>query len=100
MTVSMSVLAARVFRLKSGTCGTAGRSRGVFDPRTPVRGAQYARERVHFLGFVNELAFGPGTFGAATQFIANPVLFADAREARDAIATWPLQPARLLNGAD
>ena len=71
----------------------------VFDPRTRVRGAQYARERMHFLGFVNEQAFGSGTFGVATQFIANPALFADASEAREALAGWPLQPAELLNGA-
>jgi hypothetical protein len=69
---------------------------GVFDPDTKVRGARAARERVHFIGFVNEPMHEPGEFGAATQFVANPNLFADAAAVRAAIDTWPLQPARLL----
>ena len=70
---------------------------GVFDPDTSVRGAAEARERVHFLGFVREPSYRAGTFGEATQFVANPNLFAGADEARAAIASWPLQPARILN---
>lgn len=66
---------------------------GVFNPRTNVRGAEQARQRVHFIGFVNERDYCPGEFGTVTQFIANPQLFADADAARAAIATWPLQPA-------
>jgi hypothetical protein len=73
---------------------------GAFSARTIVRGAAHLRERVHFIGFVNEREFGPGAFAAATEFIANPALFANGRAAREALATWPLQPARLLNGAD
>jgi hypothetical protein len=73
---------------------------GVFNARTPLRGAAHVRERVHFIGFFNEREFGPGSFAAATQFIANPALFANGQAAREALATWPLQPARLLNGAD
>lgn len=73
---------------------------GVFSKETKVRGAAQACERVHFLGFVCERAYKPGEFAAATQFIANPQLFADADAARAAIATWPLQPAHLINGAD
>jgi hypothetical protein len=71
---------------------------GVFSPQTDVRGAASIRERAHFLGFVNEREFGPGKFGPATQFIANPNLFESADAAPEALATWPLQPARLLNG--
>ena len=73
---------------------------GVFSNETKVRGAAQARDRVHFLGFVRESAYRAGEFAAATQFIANPNLFADAPQARAAIATWPLQPATLLNGGD
>jgi len=32
---------------------------GAFSPRTAVRGAAQMRERVHFLGFVSEEAYGP-----------------------------------------
>ena len=73
---------------------------GVFDARTKVAGAEFIRERVHFIGFVNEEAYDAGDFGSAVQFIANPHLFASAKEVHAAMATWPLQPYRLLNGAD
>ena len=73
---------------------------GVFSPETKLRGAAEMRERVHFLGFVRERAFKPGEFATVTQFIADPHLFASAAAARSAIATWPLQPAHLINGAD
>ena len=69
---------------------------GVFNPRTKVRGAEQARERVHLIGFVNERAYGPSEFEGATQFIANPQLFADSDAVHVAMATWPLQPATVL----
>jgi hypothetical protein len=71
---------------------------GVFSPRTQSKGAQYARERVHFIGFVHERAYTVGEFGTMTKFIANPILFADAAAVQAAIATWPLQPVLVLNG--
>lgn len=70
---------------------------GVFDERTAVRGAAEVRQRVHFLGFVREREFKPGEFARATQFIANPYLVPDAAGTQAAIATWPLQPAEVLN---
>jgi len=73
---------------------------GAFSKETKVRGAAQVRERIHFLGFVRETAYKPGEFAAATQFIANPQLFADGAAARAAMAVWPLQPAHLINGAD
>jgi hypothetical protein len=73
---------------------------GVFGNETNVRGAAQVRQRVHFLGFVNERAYRPGKFAVATQFIANPHLFADAPAARAAMAAWPLQPTDLINGGD
>lgn len=71
---------------------------GVFSTRTSVKGANEARERVHFIGFVNEKSYEPEEFGAAIQFVANPSLFADADEVRRAIDTWPLKDSKLLNG--
>jgi hypothetical protein len=73
---------------------------GVFSAATNLRGAAECRARVHFLGFIRERSFRPGEFAEATQFIANPNLFADAAQARAAIATWPFQPAVLINGGD
>jgi hypothetical protein len=72
---------------------------GVFSPQTQVRGADHARARLHFLGFVDEGKYTQGTFARSTVFIANPHLFASAAAARTALATWPLQPARLLTPA-
>jgi hypothetical protein len=48
---------------------------GVFSPETKLRGAAEARERLHFIGFVNEKSYESGAFGPAVQFIANPHLF-------------------------
>jgi len=73
---------------------------GVFSKDTKVRGAAQARERVHFLGFVHERAYKAAEFATATQFVANPQLFGDGAAARAALATWPLQPAHLINGGD
>jgi hypothetical protein len=70
---------------------------GVFSVETTLRGAVQCRDRVHFLGFVNETTYEPGGFAAATQFIANPHLFANVEAMRTAIATWPLRPAHVIN---
>jgi hypothetical protein len=70
---------------------------GVFSPRTTLRGASEARERLHFIGFVNEKSFEEGAFGPAAQFIANPHLFKTAEEARAALAGWPLGEPNILN---
>jgi hypothetical protein len=73
---------------------------GAYHPRTTMKGAEYFRERVHFLGFVDEKKYEPGAFAAGTQFIANPHMFKSGAEAKAALASWPLQPAVLLNGRD
>ena len=65
---------------------------GVFNPRTDLRGAEHARQRVHFIGFVSEEAYEPGEFGKVTRFVTNPLLFVDADAVRTTISTWPLQP--------
>ena len=70
---------------------------GVFDERTSVRGAIEARQRLHFLGFVNEEEYAPGQFAAGTTFFANPFLFQQIEDVRTAMATWPLQPMRVVN---
>lgn len=70
---------------------------GVFSPRTKLRGAAEARERLHFIGFVNEKSYETGAFGPAIQFIANPHLFKTADEARTELACWPLGEPNILN---
>jgi len=70
---------------------------GVFNKRTKVRGAEHIRERLHFLGFVNEKEFGDGSFAKATEFVANPYLFASEADAKAALDSWPLKPPFLIN---
>jgi hypothetical protein len=70
---------------------------GVFSPRTKLRGAAEARERLHFIGFVNEKSYETGGFGPAIQFIANPHLFKTSDEARAAMLGWPLGEPNILN---
>jgi hypothetical protein len=70
---------------------------GVFSPNTKLRGAAEARERLHFIGFVNEKSYETGAFGPAIQFIANPHLFKTSEEARAALAGWPLGEPNILN---
>ena len=65
---------------------------GVFDPQTESHGAEQARQRVHFIGFVSEKTYDLGEFGSVTRFVPNPQLFVDADAERTAFATWPLQP--------
>jgi hypothetical protein len=59
---------------------------GVFSPKTKLRGAAETRERLHFIGFVNEKDYEAGAFGSSIQFIANPHLFKTPEEARAALA--------------
>ncbi len=70
---------------------------GAFNPKTEMKGAVFLRQRVHFIGFVDEQKYTPDEFAGAIQFVANPNLFANVSDIREAINTWPLQPARVLN---
>ncbi|MES2341804.1 MAG: hypothetical protein V4597_09005 [Pseudomonadota bacterium] len=70
---------------------------GVFDPATTLKGAKETRERVHFIGFVNEKTFEPGGLAEAVELVANPNLFATEDDVRAAIKTWPLPPPHVLN---
>src|SRR6266436_3014365 len=71
---------------------------GVFGPRTELKGAAEARERVHFIGFLRERSFQPSEFGEVIQFVANPHLFKDAAAVKAASDTWPFQPAHIVTG--
>lgn len=73
---------------------------GLFSPRADVRGAIEARERLHFIEFVNEKSYEAGGFGRAIQFVANPHLFKTAEEARAALAGWPLGKPDILNARE
>jgi hypothetical protein len=70
---------------------------GVFSPKTKLHGAAEARQRLHFIGFVNEKVFAAGAFGPAIQFIANPHLFKTPEETRAALAGWPIGEPNILN---
>jgi hypothetical protein len=62
-----------------------------------LTGAAEARERLHFIGFVNEKSYEAGAMGPAIQFIANPNLFKTVEQAREALAGWPLGEPNILN---
>ena len=49
------------------------------------------RERVHFIGFVDEEDYVAGEIPRVPHFIGNPNLFGDEDEAMAAFAAWPLQ---------
>ena len=70
---------------------------GVFDADTKVKGAAEARERLHFIGFVNEKSYGDGSFGTSIQYVANPFLFTTPEEAHAAMGGWPLGAPDILN---
>ena len=70
---------------------------GVFNSKTTQKGATEARERLHFIGFVNEKSYEAGAMGPAIQFIANRNLFNTVDKAREALAGWPLGKPDILN---
>lgn len=70
---------------------------GVFNKRTTLKGAAEARDRLHFIGFVNEKSYEDGSFGPSIEFIANPNLFKSAEEVQAALAGWPLGDPVILN---
>jgi len=70
---------------------------GVFSKNNRCRGARYVRERVHFLGFVEEHGFADGDFSRSIRFVANPNILASIDAVRNAIATWPLPWREVLN---
>ena len=70
---------------------------GVFGPKTNLKGAAEARERLHFIGFVNERYYKTGAFGPSIQFVGNPHLFMTAEAAQAALASWPLGAPDILN---
>lgn len=70
---------------------------GVFHSENKMRGASEARERLHFIGFVDEKAYKDGSFGPAIQFVGNPNLFKAPEQARAALEGWPLGQPDILN---
>jgi len=72
---------------------------GVFGEGTDLKGAANVRERVHFIGFVRERSFESGEFGKLIEFVANPHFFKAVGPIKTAFDTWPLRPAKVLNGA-
>jgi hypothetical protein len=68
-------------------------------PNPKYRGCETTFHFLYSLSLLSERPVrGPYARAAATQFIANPQLFADGAAARAAMATWPLQPVHLVNG--
>jgi len=72
---------------------------GVFSPHTTVKGVVEVRERLHFIGIVNERRFKIGDHAQAINFVANPHLFKTSHEVRATLQNWPLPlaPSQVLN---
>ena len=68
---------------------------GAFAAANSMKGCMQIRERVHFLGFVDEKQYGPASFTESIQFVANPNLV-DADLAKRLAGAWLLQPTVLL----
>lgn len=74
--------------------GQPGPICGVFDPRSPVESAKVFRERVHFVGFMNERSYLPGEMRTvkAAHYLPNRNLFQSNAEATSAFQSYPLKP--------
>ena len=71
--------------------------RGVFDPESPVESAKLFRERVHFIGFINEQSYSQGEMRTrkVASYLPNPSLFKSREEALEAFRKYPLKPLDL-----
>jgi len=69
--------------------------RGPFDPVSPIPSAQTFRERVHFVGFMNERTYTPQEMrtSKAAYYLANPFLFSDQDAMAAAFKSYALKPS-------
>lgn len=63
--------------------------KGIFEIGNPLRGIDTLRERIHFVGFVNEKTFGAGEFRSQIYYVVNPHLFKSEYEARKTLNAMP-----------
>jgi len=76
--------------------GTRQLIRGLFEPRNPIPGARYFRERIHFVGFVAEQRFEAGEIPRELLLVNNMNLFSDRDQLRRAVEAFPLPGGRLV----
>jgi hypothetical protein len=68
---------------------------GVFDAVNPMKGANYFRERVHFLGLVEEKTYEREELQYSIRFYHNPNLIPSMEEAKATLRSFPLyQPQK------
>src|SRR5262249_12117582 len=67
---------------------------GPLDIRSPVPSAKIFREQIHFVGFIKENAYFPSEIRTreAASYLANPALFSDIEEVKNAFLSYPLRP--------
>lgn len=70
--------------------GTPKPITGLFESACPLKSAKYMRERIHFLGFINEKTFADGEIVNNAYYLANPNLFSH-KEAEAAYMQYPLR---------
>ena len=66
--------------------------KGLFEENNPLRSAHLIQERIHFLGFINELEYQEGEMRKIGYYLANWHLFSGDPDARKVFASYPLQP--------
>jgi len=71
--------------------------KGIFEVDHPMAGAELARERLHFIGFVEETAFECGQVRYRSCFINNPMLLSTLTDISAAFATYPLRACHRLH---
>lgn len=70
---------------------------GAYDEQTTLRGSRYLRQRVHFIGFVKETEYTPGSLPSATHLIPNPLMFEDEAGVNGVLPGWPFELTKVIN---
>lgn len=65
--------------------------RGLFQAENPLRATPLMRERIHFLGFVEEENYQTGEIAARGRLLANPVLLRTPAEEMEGRSAYPLR---------
>ncbi|MEW6207489.1 MAG: hypothetical protein AB1631_03925 [Acidobacteriota bacterium] len=74
-----------------GRSGNREPIKGLFERSNPLKSAPLIQERIHFLGFVLERNYCEGEIADVGYYLANPHLFSDDMQAREAYESFPLK---------
>ncbi len=83
-----------LIRWWTGPDGKRAPIKGLLEPGNPLKGAAYIRERIHFLGFVEEDQFRVGAIRQQAYHLANDHFFKTDEEVARVIDSYPLRGRR------